>query len=129
MGDAGSPELVVSPRALRRASIGAACFALTIGAVVLLGWILGDETLKRIVPFHREVSMKTNTAVALALAGSSLWLSQLGRHGRTGSRICAAAVMAIGVATLVEYTLGVDVAWRSSSRRWPGWRWSASGWA
>ncbi|MEA2355294.1 MAG: hypothetical protein QOD61_1423 [Solirubrobacteraceae bacterium] len=108
-GDGAPAELVVSRRALRRVSIGTAWFALAVAAVVLLGWILGDETLKRIVPFHREVSMKTNTAVALGLTGLGLWLSQLEKPGRAGARICAAAVMAIGAATLVEYTLGVNL--------------------
>src|SRR6185295_13148713 len=83
-----------------------------LGALGLLGWIAGRESLTAILP-GQQPSMKPNTALALLLIGGAGAL----RHpaGAAGwwrnalSTLAALAVLAIGAATLAEYALGLDL--------------------
>jgi len=83
-----------------------------LGALGLLGWIAGRESLTVILP-GQQPSMKPNTALALLLIGGAGAL----RHpaGAAGwwrnalSTLAALAVLAIGAATLAEYVLGLDL--------------------
>lgn len=72
------------------------------GAIVLAGWCLGNEPMKRILPGF--VAMNPITALGFILAGTSLlcfW-----RKGKVFGRAPAALLMAIGLFKLCEYTLG-----------------------
>ena len=82
-----------------------------LGALGLLGWIAGRESLTVLLP-GQQPSMKPNTALALLLIGGAGAL----RHpaGAAGwrnalSTLAALAVLAIGAATLAEYVLGLDL--------------------
>lgn len=88
----------------------AGSMVLVIGLLTLAGWWLGIAALKSLVP--GAVSMKPNTAVALALAGSSLLMHSFGRPVPAlpfCARLLALAVLAIGAANLSQYVTGVNL--------------------
>lgn len=91
--------------------VGRALGALTVlvGALVLAGWALDSAMLKSIST--GSVSMKANTAAAFTLAGGALWALQRrgGARPRWGASILAGCVVFIGVSTLAEYALSVDL--------------------
>jgi len=99
-------------RVARAVSLGTAAVA----ALVLLGWVLDIETLKRVVP--GLVAMNPASAVAFAGCALSLWL-QSGRaagfkpgKSRLRRRLalgCAAVVVAGAVLKLGEIALGWSV--------------------
>jgi hypothetical protein len=83
--------------------VGLAC-------VVLCGWALDHEILKTVVP--GLVTMKANTAVALALCSVSLWLllpEAAGISRRAIAMLLGLTVALIGAATLCEYLFGVNL--------------------
>ncbi|MHC5758635.1 PAS domain S-box protein [Nostoc sp.] len=93
----------------------ASAIAVFIGSVVLVGWWLGIEVLKRGFP-GSPATMKVNTAVCFVLCGMSLWLflkageknSKLFPHFPTLliSQVCAIAVTTIAALTLCQYQFG-----------------------
>src|SRR5260221_1307388 len=75
-----------------------------IGIVVLIGWFFNIPVLESIVP--GLATMKANTALCFALAGSSLWLLQPEEASIIRKRIgkvLAGLILAIGVLTLSQY--------------------------
>ena len=93
----------------RRVVAGAAAIiAMSVGTLVLVGWILDLDTLKSLHP--ALASMKPNAAIAFIMAGIALWLrrhehAKIGLIGRAG----AVAVVLIGVATITEYAAALDL--------------------
>jgi PAS domain S-box-containing protein len=95
-----------------------AIFAMLVGSVVLLGWLLDITSLKILMP--GLASMKANTAACLALCGVSLWLMSKVRQSETldenrariAGRFVGIVVASVGLATLAEYLLrrnfGID---------------------
>jgi PAS domain S-box-containing protein len=84
---------------------------LLIPGVVLLGWALHVETLKRILP--GLVAMNPVSAVCFLLLGASLWLAgpEPGtQKRRQRGRACAAAVLLISLLVLARYLFGWNVA-------------------
>jgi two-component system cell cycle sensor histidine kinase/response regulator CckA len=85
------------------------------GIIVLLGWVMGLDVLKSIVP--GMVAMNPATAIVFILAGASLaiWLrASPGLPRQNRSRVIAARFLAMIVATvglikLVGYLVGFDV--------------------
>jgi prepilin signal peptidase PulO-like enzyme (type II secretory pathway) len=78
-----------------------------VGCLVLVGWILNVDVLKRIVP--GLVAMNPTTAVAFILAGVSLWLLRTQGADRTTRNIaqaCAAVVAIVGLIKLVQLGFG-----------------------
>jgi PAS domain S-box-containing protein len=78
--------------------------------MVLIGWLLNIPFLKsELLGF---VTMKANTAVGLILAGASLallgWASRSARKLRL-SQACAVASTLLGLLTLSQYLLGLDL--------------------
>ena len=80
-----------------------------IGALGLLGWITGTTRLTTIV--SGLPAMMPNTALALLLIGGSAVTRQGATIGtaRTLSLMATLAVLAIGLGTLIEYGLGIDL--------------------
>lgn len=80
------------------------------GAVGLIGWITGVQSLTTIVP--GQPAMMPNTAVGCLLIGVA---GALRRREHTGglrftvSALASAIVLLIGVGTLAEYAFGIDV--------------------
>ncbi len=94
---------------LRLFSATAAVAVSLLGGVVLVGWALDIPVLTSLSPSW--VSMKPNTALGFLLAGVALSASQEGRgaRARTLALVASAVMAAIGVATLAEYLLGLDL--------------------
>jgi PAS domain S-box-containing protein len=91
----------------RAISIGLAAFTFCIGGAALLGWILGNEFLKKIHP--ALVNMKANTAVCLMLVAASCFLindRSPSPGKRTVLQLFATIVAVIGLVTLSEHIFG-----------------------
>jgi PAS domain S-box-containing protein len=98
-----------SPKELARwrvFSIALAMLAFCIGAAAFLGWVLGNEYLKRVHP--SLVTMKANTSVCLMLVAFAVLLRQqpLTAWRRRISQVCAAIVFLVGLLTLSEHFVG-----------------------
>src|SRR5712691_10108698 len=88
----------------------ASATAVLVGGLVLVGWALDVEILKRISTGW--ASMKANPALALILSGAALWLlqaDQVGPRTRPIAQACAAIAALIGLLTLLEYGFGWDL--------------------
>jgi signal transduction histidine kinase/CheY-like chemotaxis protein len=107
MRDLMPVRLVARMKLFQRAAAVGVVF---IGALVLIGWSNDSATPRSVLPGLlkrlQEGDMKANTAVAVILAGLSLWLSVPGWENRTTravARGCAGATALIGLLTLCEY--------------------------
>jgi PAS domain S-box-containing protein len=91
-------------------SIVLALATLLMGIVVLIGWWIGDDALRSIVP--GEPRMKVNTALAFILCSIVLLLGYFMRPSRM-QRVFVAGlsgvVILIGLLTLVEYLFGLQL--------------------
>ena len=77
--------------------------AFTVSSLVLCGWTLDVEVLKRIFP--KLVAMNPVTALAFILLSLSLWLSSsenIGRKIRVVAQLCAGIVALVGLSKLTE---------------------------
>ncbi len=91
----------------RTISIALAAFAFCIGGAALLGWIVGNEYLKRIYP--TLVTMKANTAICLMLVAVSVFLINDRSSSPIKRGLCqlfAAIVGLVGLITLSEHLFG-----------------------
>jgi len=98
-----SPALTARYRAAARA-IGVAIAAL--GALVLLGWA---NNLEHAFSFGVGPLMKANAAACFFLAGLSLTLVHLDGRARAIAALFAAVTVAVGLATIAEWVLSVDL--------------------
>ena len=88
----------------RVVSLAAGCTVFAVGGLVLIGWYFDIDALKG--PYAR-ITMKSNTAVAMLLAGIALWAHA--RNLRTVGICCASAIAALGALTLSEHLSGVNL--------------------
>ncbi|MCY1009422.1 hypothetical protein OV079_28440 [Nannocystis pusilla] len=109
-----APELAVAEGggARRVAMVGRRlCIAgATLGVVGLFGWISGATWLTTMVP--GRAPMVANTSLSLALiggAGAIRWRESVGAGRRALSLAAAGVVLAVGLGTLAEYVLAVDL--------------------
>src|SRR5262245_20321191 len=95
-------------RRTRHIARAAAGVVFLLGAAALLGWLVGSEALKRIVP--GLTAMVPNTALCFILAASALFIetTDAGHSIRAVGRGLAVIVATMGGLTLVEYTFGID---------------------
>lgn len=96
----------------RYESAGKRCgqIAVALGLAVLLGWVTGSVTLTSISP--QWVAMPVSAALCLILIGISLFAagtSPSDRRWRTVQLISATTVFGVGLATLLEYRLGIQL--------------------
>lgn len=83
---------------------------IVIGCMVILGWMFDIPTLKSVFP--GLVTMKANTAIGFILGGTCISLWHRGpreSQSRRVALICALLVLAIGLLTLMQYGLGVNL--------------------
>lgn len=88
----------------------ASIWAIGVGMLVLLGWILDNDTLKRVVP--GLVAMNPVTALSFIACGASLGLlahPHLSRRGRGVANALAASVALVGLLKLAEVILGLEI--------------------
>jgi two-component system cell cycle sensor histidine kinase/response regulator CckA len=86
------------------APVVAATVAVAVGVVVLLGWWLGIDALKSIVP--GVLTMKVNTAIAFVLLGTGMLLRA---RGSRAAVLPLAAVVALSALVGSQYLLGRDL--------------------
>ena len=105
-GSASVPGLVSFLEAFSRSS---SIVAILAGWMVLTGWALDVDVLKRVLP--GLVAMNPITAIGFILAGVSLWLLQAERADRRARRAasaCAVVVALIGLFKLLQLLFGVE---------------------
>jgi hypothetical protein len=80
-----------------------------IGALGVLAWLLGIGALTAVIP--GQPPMMPNTALGLLLlgVGGALRAPGGGRAAKTASVLAAVVVLAVGVGTLAEYLLAMDL--------------------
>jgi PAS domain S-box-containing protein len=92
------------------AGSAAGALAMVVGVAVLAGWLTGSDALKSVIP--DASGMKPNSALGFVLAGGALLaLRSSGARpavGRLGLAL-SIGVVAIGLLTLLEYWLHVDL--------------------
>lgn len=88
-----------------------AAIVVGIAGVSLLGWVLGEDELARVVPILASQAMAPMTAVGLLACAASLLT--LGSGGSTVwtlvGRVLAALAAAIGAVALVDHLVAVDL--------------------
>src|SRR3546814_10902752 len=73
-----------------------------LGFLVLIGWSLGMETLKSVIP--GQSTMKVNTAIGFVLVGFGLAAAGRRESGAAVIAVsCGAAAFLLGLLTMVEY--------------------------
>src|SRR5512134_286140 len=95
---------------LRRVARALGLAVLAIGTAVIAGWALGLPELRSLLPGHAE--MHANVAAGVALAGASAALQAVpSRHRAIAifARVLALGSLAVGLATLAEHVLDVDL--------------------
>ncbi len=101
------PRLIARYRLVSKA---ASVAAVGVSCVVLLGWTLDLDALKKV--FLGKVAMNPGgTALGFLLAGVSLWLLQSGRateRQRRAAVFCAAGATLVAALRLVAYSQGWD---------------------
>jgi methyl-accepting chemotaxis protein len=97
-------------RTFQRTSRYLSLVVLALGCLVTLGWMLNVSWLKNLLP--GLVEMKANTALGFIGAGAALYLIQAQRDNQrllNVSRGLALAVLLLGLLTLAEHFLGVNL--------------------
>ena len=91
---------------LDRIARGTGAAVVLLGLLVLVGWALGVETLKSVIP--GLVTMKVNSALCFILGGLALVLTPT-PAARWVSRGLASGMIVLAAASALEYLLGVDL--------------------
>jgi len=90
--------------AVSRALAGSAT---VLGGLVLAGWAFDVPMLKAVIP--GLATMKPNTAFCFVLGGVALGVRSGPQAWRRVGQLCGALVLVIGLATLAEYVLHLDL--------------------
>jgi signal transduction histidine kinase len=101
---ATSPKL---PRLLAVLPVLSSFVAVAVGSLVLMGWSLDNELLKRVVP--GLVAMNPMTAILFVCAGLTLALSTKQEHSRSASvitKILSGTVALVGLLKFLDVAVG-----------------------
>ena len=92
----------------RRVAVAAALFSVAVSAMVLLGWWLGSEAMKAVLP--GQTTMKINTAIGLGACGLALLACQWPRtRGGPASGLLSLFVAVLGLVTMAQFIWGIDL--------------------
>ena len=99
----------------RQFAIGVSAFAGIVSTAVLLGWMLDSALLVSVT--RGAAKMMPDTAIGFILVAYALWHRSVAVAGTTPAKpwhmtvadICAALAALVGVVTVVEYLVGVDL--------------------
>lgn len=103
-----SPITTATERFVKVASV----LVISIGCLVLIGWVFDIAILKSVLP--KMVTMKANTALGFVVAGTSLLIvtKPTNRKLRLLAVVCSLFIISLGLSTLSEYlfdwNLGID---------------------
>jgi diguanylate cyclase (GGDEF)-like protein/PAS domain S-box-containing protein len=101
--DAGAP----SPKDLSRIAMVCGGFAVTLGVLILLGWVLGVSAMTRLAP--ALPAAMPNSAFMFVACGAALMFQAARVPSRPAATVAALFVVATSAATLVEHAVGVDL--------------------
>ncbi|MFP2923704.1 PAS domain S-box protein [Pyxidicoccus sp. 3LG] len=90
----------------------ASALAVVVAAATLAGWGLSTLRFARLMHLTRAVIMMPYTALALGMLGAALWLLrdvEAGAWRHATGRVLAAGATLLGVLTLSQYVLDVDL--------------------
>ncbi len=96
---------MVTAMRLNRFSTAAGVAVILLGALVLLGWVLGNGFLTGIGP--GQTTMKANTALSLCALGVAVLLRRFGGRSTTAAA-AGLLVLVVGGVTAVEYLSGTE---------------------
>ncbi len=105
----GTTRIEAPPWTLSNVPGWAGSISIGIGLAALVGWILGIDVLKSMIP--GVIAMKANTALCLVLLGGGLVLLSLVRYrpaGRWLGMTLAGITAAIAVITGAQFFAGID---------------------
>lgn len=91
-------------------TLGTGIFTVLLGLAGWSGWVFGIDALKTVLPGLN--AMKPNTATAFILAGMAMSIIAGGQSKsmlQWPARIASGLVMLLGMATLIQYLLPVDL--------------------
>ena len=95
-------------RALHHTALACAFVVALVGAVVLFGWLAGNEYFMAVLPGH--IRMKANTAFCFVISGLALAAGvQPSLSARRWARAPALILLCSSAATLAEYTFKIDL--------------------
>lgn len=95
-------------RSLARFARRAGVVCVAVACAALVGWGLDIEILRTVLPGH--AAMKANTAIGLMLAGLALIATGVSHpSGASVSMALSCVLLALGVATLMQYAAGIDL--------------------
>ena len=109
MADSLTPAADGRPASAVRLSRTISLAIAGVASIVVLGWILDIRVLKSLLP--GSIFMKMNTALGFLIVSSGLASLARPRPSRRHvalAAVCAAALCALGFATLLEHTTGMD---------------------
>ncbi len=104
------PDMPLARPRMRDVPAWSGMFAIVLGVVVLLGWLLDAKTLKAMIPGFP--TMKPSTAIVFVLMGFGLVLrTRPGNSPRTdqAATFAFAVALTIAIATAAEYLLAIDL--------------------
>lgn len=98
----------------RSVPLWAGLFCITLGCLVLLGWAMGIEALKSVLPGH--ATMRPNTAIAFLLSGVSVLAFSVrqrwpytARWALWMNRACSGTLTILALLTALEYLFGINL--------------------
>jgi PAS domain S-box-containing protein len=109
--DDASSQSIVQKSWIQLLPFIASATAVSVGSVVLLGWLLDIAAFRAFIPGMTN-PMVASTAFCFILTGLSLWLlrdEENPKPRRWAGRGCAAGVTVIGLLKLSEYAFGWDL--------------------
>jgi PAS domain S-box-containing protein len=98
---------MTNPSALTQLSQRLSLVPVLVGGLVILGWVFNLLWLTTLHP--TAVSMKYNAAVGFEIAGLALYMRHRSQRIGFGYRLAAVSLVLLGLLTLIEYSLSINL--------------------